>query len=130
MVNRVLRDDPSKGDMHNRMGITPKRLWYAITDYDLWPVSALRQHEVLKTRNWLTSDQIYLLGLIIYIPVNPPSTYLTLTLRNLGFSTVGHEHRPAMWSLILNLRRLVRYKSPDDPVDFYGYLYADWDYLG
>ena len=40
-VNRVLRDDPSKGDMHNRLAITPKRLWKAITDYDLWPVSLL-----------------------------------------------------------------------------------------
>lgn len=41
MVNRVLRDDPSKGDMHNRMPITPRRLWQAVTDYDLWPVRLL-----------------------------------------------------------------------------------------
>ena len=27
------------GDMHNRQAITPKRLWKAICDYDLWPVS-------------------------------------------------------------------------------------------
>jgi hypothetical protein len=58
VVNRVLRDDPSKGmfssecnylangtykislgDMHNRQAITPRRLWSAIKDYDLWPVS-------------------------------------------------------------------------------------------
>lgn len=66
VVNRVLRDDPSKGDMHNRMAITPKRLWHAVCDYDLWP--------------------IYAMGILIFVPANPPSTYLTLTLRNLGFS--------------------------------------------
>ncbi|KAF2226135.1 putative MFS transporter [Elsinoe ampelina] len=66
VVNRVLRDDPSKGDMHNRMAIAPSRLWKALTDYDLWP--------------------IYAMGLVIFIPMNPPNAYLTLTLRQLGFN--------------------------------------------
>ncbi|ROW13863.1 hypothetical protein VPNG_03658 [Cytospora leucostoma] len=67
VVNRVLRDDPSKGDMHNRQAITPRRLWEALKDYDLWP--------------------IYLLGLLCFIPMGPVSYYVTLTLKNMGFST-------------------------------------------
>ncbi|KAG8700735.1 hypothetical protein FRC09_005786, partial [Ceratobasidium sp. 395] len=68
MVNRVLRDDPTKGDMHNRQGLGLKDFWASITDYDNWG--------------------LYLLGLCVYIPPTPPLTYLTLTLRSLGFNTL------------------------------------------
>lgn len=67
MVNRVLRDDPSKGGMHNRQPVTPKMLWKALQDYDLWP--------------------IYLLGLTWMIPSIPQTTYISLELKSLGFST-------------------------------------------
>ncbi|KAI9052048.1 hypothetical protein LZ554_004301 [Drepanopeziza brunnea f. sp. 'monogermtubi'] len=67
VVNRVLRDDPSKGDMHNRQAITPRRLWNAARDYDLWP--------------------LYAIGLVAYIPQTPTATYISLTLKSLGFST-------------------------------------------
>ncbi|KAI0074256.1 MFS general substrate transporter [Panus rudis PR-1116 ss-1] len=67
MVNRVLRDDPSKSDMHNRQGLELKKIWQIIRDWRLWP--------------------IYILGLLFFVPVSPPETYLTLSLRNLGFGT-------------------------------------------
>ncbi|KAL6796203.1 major facilitator superfamily domain-containing protein [Trichoderma sp. SZMC 28013] len=65
VVNRVLRDDPSKGDMHNRKAITPKRLYETLKDFDLWP--------------------LYILGMVVFIPPSPPGTYITLTLRKIGF---------------------------------------------
>ncbi|KAJ5692210.1 transporter [Penicillium macrosclerotiorum] len=67
MVNRVLRDDPSKGGMHNRQPVTPRMLWHALKDYDMWV--------------------IYLLGLSWLIPNTPATSYISLELKSLGFST-------------------------------------------
>ncbi|KAJ5158818.1 uncharacterized protein N7500_008469 [Penicillium coprophilum] len=67
IVNRVIRDDPSKGSMHNRQAVTPRRLWESLKDYHMWP--------------------IYALGLIWMIPSNPSQNYLTLQLRSQGFTT-------------------------------------------
>ncbi|OJJ30875.1 hypothetical protein ASPWEDRAFT_746482 [Aspergillus wentii DTO 134E9] len=67
IVNRVLRDDPSKGDMHNRQALTLKMLWQSVKDYDLWP--------------------IYLVGILFEIPTSPPKSYLSLSLKAIGFST-------------------------------------------
>ena len=41
IVNRVLRDDPSKSDMHNRQGLTLKMIWQALCDWRLWPLYIL-----------------------------------------------------------------------------------------
>lgn len=67
IVNRVLREDPSKSDMHNREPVTPSLLWKSLKDFDLWP--------------------LYILGLTFQIPTVPQTAYFTLTLRNLGWTT-------------------------------------------
>jgi hypothetical protein len=67
MINRIIREDPSKSSMHNREPLTPKLLWQSIKDFDLWP--------------------IYILGLSFQRPMSTPSNYLTLLLKGLGFGT-------------------------------------------
>ncbi|KAJ2989137.1 hypothetical protein NUW54_g8883 [Trametes sanguinea] len=67
IVNRVLRDDPSKSNMHNRQGLSVKMIWNILKDWRMWP--------------------IYALGITFMVPVNPPQTYLTLSLKNLGYTT-------------------------------------------
>lgn len=67
LVNKVLRDDPSKGDMNNRQPVGPKELFKAFFDFDMLPV--------------------YIIRLLGDIGSSPATTYLSLTLRQLGFST-------------------------------------------
>jgi hypothetical protein len=66
VVNKVLRDDPTKGDMHNRQGLNLKMLYQALSDWHLWPM--------------------YLIGIVAYIPEGTVSSYMTLLLRGMGFS--------------------------------------------
>ncbi|KAI0828917.1 MFS general substrate transporter [Trametes gibbosa] len=67
MVNRVLRDDPLKSNMHNREGLSIRMIWDILKDWRMWP--------------------IYAMGIVFMVPVTPPQTYLTLSLRNLGYTT-------------------------------------------
>ena len=67
LVNKVLRDDPAKGDMHNREPVGPKELLRSLLDYDLWP--------------------IYFIRILGDIGTAPIQSYMTLTLKKLGFST-------------------------------------------
>ncbi|KAI0840524.1 MFS general substrate transporter [Hypoxylon sp. FL0890] len=66
LVNRLLRDDPSKGDMNNRQAVGPSLLFKAIRDWEMWP--------------------LYIIGLTTYIPPGPPANYLSYILRQIGFS--------------------------------------------
>ena len=38
MVNRVLRDDPSKSDMHNRQGLSVLHILKILKDWRMWPL--------------------------------------------------------------------------------------------
>ncbi|KAG9781120.1 retrograde regulation protein 2, partial [Aureobasidium melanogenum] len=84
MVNRILRDDPSKGDMHNRQAVTPKLLWYALCDWEMWP--------------------IYLIGLSFLIPNQPITQYLSLILKqSFGRFEVNMLTIPSYVLFIINL---------------------------
>ena len=66
IANRLVRDDPSKSDMHNRQGVSFKQFLKALSDYDIWP--------------------LLLVSLTFLIPQTPPSGYLNIILRQMGFS--------------------------------------------
>ena len=53
--------------MHNRQPLQPSLLWDALKDHDMWP--------------------IYLIGLSWLIPTNPITSYLSLQLKSLGYTT-------------------------------------------
>lgn len=67
LVNKVLREDPTKGDMNNRQPVGLKELFVAFFDIDMLP--------------------IYIVRVFGDINSSPVTTYLSLTLRQLGFST-------------------------------------------
>ncbi|KAL4910483.1 hypothetical protein BDW74DRAFT_184400 [Aspergillus multicolor] len=68
IVNSVIRDDPQKGGMFNRQGLSLKQIWEGTKDYDMWP--------------------LYILGLLFGIPKYPVDQYLSLSLRELGFNVI------------------------------------------
>ncbi len=67
MINRILRDDPAKGLTALKEPATWSDVKDAWTDNSMWG--------------------LYFIGLIAYIPASPVQGYLTLTLKNIGFST-------------------------------------------
>lgn len=81
---RVLRDDPTKSDMHNRQGLNVKMILSVVSDWRMWPVYALGLTH-MSTSCCLLVRMFLLISFVV--PVTPPQTYLTLSLRNLGFTT-------------------------------------------
>lgn len=68
VVNRILRDDPSKGDKGARDGLHLKEMWKALQDYHLWPMFAV--------------------GCIWWLPLTPTAQYLSEEIKIAGFSTL------------------------------------------
>ncbi|KAJ6164894.1 hypothetical protein N7470_003566 [Penicillium chermesinum] len=68
VVNRILRDDPSKGDMGARDGLHLKALWESLKDYHMWP--------------------LFIVGLIWWLPLTPASSYLALEIEAAGFKKI------------------------------------------
>ncbi|WWC72811.1 uncharacterized protein I206_106775 [Kwoniella pini CBS 10737] len=69
IVNRVIRDDPGKGGMHNRQALSFGMIFSSIMDWHMWP--------------------LYLIGLTYNLPSFPVKNYLQLSFKDLGFSTVN-----------------------------------------
>lgn len=80
LVNKILRDDPSKGDMNNRQPVGLKELFWAFFDYDMLP--------------------IYFVRILADIGTWPVQTYLSLTLRDLGFSVLATNMLSIPYSVI------------------------------
>lgn len=68
MLPAVIRDDPQKGGMYNRQGLSVAQIWKCAKDFDMWP--------------------LYALGLLFGLPKYPVDQYLTLSFRGLGFNVI------------------------------------------
>ncbi|PWN41935.1 MFS general substrate transporter [Ceraceosorus guamensis] len=67
-VMRVIRDDPGKATMHNRQGLSFKQFFETVLDYKMFP--------------------LYFHGLLFEVPQDTVQQYLTISLKQLGFSTL------------------------------------------
>ena len=76
-LHTVIRDDPDKGGMHNRQGLSLGQIWKCTKDYDMWP--------------------LYIIGLLFGIPKYPVDQYLTLSLRDLGFNVIQSNLLAVPW---------------------------------
>ncbi|PWY89883.1 MFS general substrate transporter [Aspergillus heteromorphus CBS 117.55] len=93
MINRLLRDDPSKGLTHINSHATMRDILEAWRDPSMWG--------------------LYLIGLIAYIPQSPVSSYLSLTLKRLGFSTFDANMLSIPYAALQIILMLALSKSSD-----------------
>lgn len=82
LVNRLLRDDPTKGNLNNRTAVSFKEIVNTIITPDLLPIYIVSQHFF----GVCSKTDMIQVGLFAWIPFQPTANYLSLTLRNLGYS--------------------------------------------
>ncbi|WVQ67207.1 uncharacterized protein L199_005402 [Kwoniella botswanensis] len=68
IVNKVLRDDPTKSSMHNRQALPVKTIFRCMGDYQMYP--------------------LYLIGILFGIGGYPVQQYFQLSMKQLGFTTL------------------------------------------
>ncbi|KAM0255378.1 hypothetical protein ACHAQJ_005820 [Trichoderma viride] len=66
IVNRVLREDPSKSSMHNREAITPRLLLKSLSDYDLCYLSEIQNEMILTAM----LGQVWCIPFLIWLEVS------------------------------------------------------------
>ncbi len=72
MVNRVLRDDPSKSNMHNRQGLSVRMIWDVLKDWRIWP--------------------IYVMGLL-FLGMSPPGPSLRRTFTHAPLQSLSRRRK-------------------------------------
>ncbi|OJJ46645.1 hypothetical protein ASPZODRAFT_132743 [Penicilliopsis zonata CBS 506.65] len=93
MINRLLRDDPSKGLTHIHEAATFRDVLNTWSDSSMWG--------------------LYFIGLIAYIPQSPVSSYLSLTLKRLGFDTFQANMLSIPYAALQIICMLLLSKSSD-----------------
>lgn len=87
-------------------GVGIRALWKSLGDFDLWP--------------------LYIIGLTAYIPPAPPTNYLSLTLRNLGFSVFESNMLaiPSQVGFLINVRHNLGAPLPKSKLTRYIYSFS------
>lgn len=87
LINKVLRNDPSKGDLNNRKAVSAKELIWGILDYDL--------------------VFIYIARFLLDIGTSPVTNYLTLLLRGMGYNTTQTNALSIPYNFLMILTMLL-----------------------
>lgn len=94
VVNRVLRDDPGKGDMNNRAGLSIKDLWDAASNVDLWPVSTIVPY---RKGYALTSSLALLHRRCLHDTPNHPGSIHHIDTSFIGIRSGKHATAKTIW---------------------------------